>query len=260
MRTVLLYMMKVSIIQMEIEEGNKSKNIEKACSLLERCEPSDFVVLPELWSTGLALQNAKELAESLRGETISRLEEYAAQYNQYIIGSILERDNNIFYNTLHVVGPEGLSGSYRKIHLFSLMKEDYFLNPGATFQVISTRFCTIAGIVCYDIRFPELPRALALEGAQILFVPAEFPHPRKNHWKTLLRARAIENQFFVVACNRTGQSETYQFFGASTVIDPWGEILVEAADEENILSCDINLEKISECRRNLPAFHDIQLI
>lgn len=252
--------MKISLIQMEIEDGAKPENIEKALSLIERCSGADFVVLPELWSTGFALRDAEELAEPLTGETVSLLTECALHHHTYIIGSILENDKTNYYNTLHVVGPEGLSGSYRKIHLFSLMKEDHFLNPGKTYSTISTEFCTIAGIICYDIRFPELSRFLSLGGAQILFVPADFPHPRKMHWEILLRARAIENQVFVVACNRTGKSEKYHFFGGSTVIDPWGTILVEAEESEGVFSCSIDPEKIFECRKSLPAFENIRLI
>lgn len=251
--------MRISVIQMKIEDGNKPKNTERALSFIKKCSDSDFVVLPELWSTGLASYNAEELAEPLTGETITLLEACAARCHLYIVGSILENDGRI-YNTLHVVGPEGLLGSYRKIHLFSLMKEDQFLEPGTDYSTFSTDFCTISGIICYDIRFPELSRALALQGTEILFVPAEFPYPRKNHWQILLRARAIENQFFVAACNRSGQSEDYHFFGASAVIDPWGEVMIEAGTQECILTCDINLERISECRKNLPVFDDIKLV
>ena len=251
--------MRISIIQMKIEDGNKSQNVDKALALIERCKNPDFIVLPELWSTGLAFHDAERLAEPLTGPTVSLLTKYAAAHDTYIIGSILEEDNNV-YNTLHVVGPRGLLGSYRKIHLFSLMKEDHFLKPGKDYSTFSTKFCPISGIICYDIRFPELSRALTLQGAHILFVSAEFPHPRKNHWQTLVKARAIENQLFVVACNRSGQSEKYDFFGASTIVDPWGEVLLEAEDSESVLSCHIDLERVSECRKNLPALDDIKLL
>lgn len=252
--------MNISVIQMEIEDGAKPKNVENALSFVDKCADADIVVLPELWSTGLALENAQELAEPIPGESTSLLKEYAAAHTQYILGSILENDNNTFYNTLHVVGPQGLVGTYRKIHLFSLMGEDHFLKPGTTYQLFPTELCTLAGVICYDIRFPELPRALAVKGAEVLVVPAEFPCPRKNHWDTLLKARAIENQFFVVACNRVGTSEQYQFFGSSAVIDPWGDVVVEAGDSEGIFSCTIDLKRISECRKNLPTFNDIQLV
>ena len=251
--------MNISVIQMEIEDGAKPKNVEKALSFIDTCADADIVVLPELWSTGLALEHAAELAEPIPGETISFLKECAAAHTQYILGSILENDKNTFYNTLHVVGPGGLVGTYRKIHLFSLMEENHFLKPGTTYQLFQTEFCTVAGIICYDIRFPELSRVLAVKGAEVLIVPAEFPCPRKSHWDTLLKARAIENQFFVIGCNRVGASEQYQFFGGSTIIDPWGDVLVKAKDAESVFSCSIDLERISACRKHLPAFNDIQL-
>jgi predicted amidohydrolase len=244
---------------MELEDGNKKANVDRALSFIEECKTADVVVLPELWSTGLALHNAGELAEPLTGTTIALLEDYAAHYNMYITGSILERDNR-FYNTFHVVAPEGLLGSYRKIHLFSLIEEPTYLEPGKQYSPFSTEVCTISGIICYDVRFPELSRALAMQGTEVLFVPAEFPHPRKTHWDILLRARAIENQFFVVGCNRAGKSEEYHFFGASAVIDPWGEILQKAGSCECILTCTIDIERIQECRNNLPALKDINLL
>jgi len=252
--------MRISVIQMEIEDGNKKENIQKALSFIEKCKNDDFVVLPELWSTGMALKDASILAEPLTGYTISLLEECAAKCGMHIIGSILEKDKTNIYNTLHVVGPRGLLGSYRKIHLFSLMKEDQYLTPGTRYSIFPTELCTISGIICYDIRFPELSRALAIQGTQILFIPAEFPHPREDHWKILLRARAIENQFFVIACNRTGKSESYDFFGNSTIIDPWGTVLMEATDQECVLTHEVSLDSIETARETLPALKDIHLL
>jgi predicted amidohydrolase len=140
------------------------------------------------------------------------------------------------------------------------MKEDHYLQPGTRYSIFPTPLGAISGIICYDIRFPELSRALAIQGTQILFIPAEFPRPRENHWKILLRARAIENQFFVIACNRTGKSEHYDFFGNSTFIDPWGNVLMEATDQECALSCEISLESIDKARETLPALRDIRLL
>ncbi|MBU7042832.1 MAG: carbon-nitrogen family hydrolase [Theionarchaea archaeon] len=252
--------MRISVIQMEIEDGNKKENIQKALSFIETCKSDDFVVLPELWSTGMALKDASTLAEPLTGYTISLLEECATKCGMYIIGSILEKDSSHIYNTLHVVGPEGLLGTYRKIHLFSLMKEDQYIHPGTQYSIFPTPAITVSGIICYDIRFPELSRALAIQGTQMLFVPAEFPRPREAHWKILLRARAIENQFFVIACNRTGKSKKYDFFGNSAIIDPWGTVLMEATDRECVLRCECTLESITTARETLPALKDIRLL
>ncbi|MGD2250680.1 MAG: carbon-nitrogen family hydrolase [Candidatus Methanofastidiosia archaeon] len=252
--------MNISLVQMELVDGAKEKNIEKALSCIALCRNADIVVLPELWSTGLALQKASELAEPVPGATTEILTEYCADNTMYIIGSILESCNNTYYNTLHVVGPHGLLGVYQKIHLFSLMEEDQFLTPGTEYNIFSTDVGTLAGIICYDIRFPELTRALTVKGAEILCVPAEFPCPRNKHWDILLQARAIENQIFVVACNRTGITSQYHFFGGSMVVDPWGDIVVKAGDKEGIYTCVIDTSQISECRQRLPVLKDIQLL
>lgn len=245
---------------MELDEGDKEKNTEKALSFISQCTHADVVLLPELWSTGLTFEKAPQLAEPMPGPTTKILCEFAMKHSMYIIGSILELRNTSYYNTLHIVDPTGSINVYRKIHLFSLMKEDQFLTSGTECNIFSTDLGTIAGIICYDIRFPELVRSLTLKGAEILFVPAEFPHPRKQHWDILLQARAIENQIFVIACNRTGTSKKYHFFGGSTIIDPWGEIMVQAADQEGIYTCEIDTHRILECRKRLPVLKDIRLL
>jgi predicted amidohydrolase len=113
-----------------------------------------------------------------------------------------------------------------------------------------------AMMICYDIRFPELARTLALGGAKVLFVPAEWPHPRLHHWKTLLTARAIENQMFVVACNRVGRSVDTDFFGHSLVLNPWGETLVEGDETERILQATLELDEVDRVRKTIPIFED----
>jgi omega-amidase len=110
--------------------------------------------------------------------------------------------------------------------------------------------------ICYDLRFPELFRRYALAGARLILVPAEWPHPRRAHWQTLLRARAIENQCFVAACNRVGITGNSTFFGASAVIDPWGEALVEGGETELILTATIDLSLVDTVRKRIPVFED----
>jgi omega-amidase len=110
--------------------------------------------------------------------------------------------------------------------------------------------------ICYDLRFPEQFRAYALAGASVVFVPSEWPHPRLAHWRTLLRARAIENQFFVVACNRVGESKGTQFFGHSTIVDPWGELIVEGGEQEILLTAPIDTGLVAEIRERIPIFAD----
>ena len=111
-------------------------------------------------------------------------------------------------------------------------------------------------MICYDIRFPELTRKLALGGAKVLFIPAEWPHPRLHHWRTLLMARAIENQMYIVACNRVGVSEGTEFFGHSIIIDPWGEIIAEGSEDEMIITAELDLGLVDQVRQRIPVFED----
>ena len=133
------------------------------------------------------------------------------------------------YKSAIILGPEGIIRSYSKTHLFRLMNEHKYFTPGNTCDVFQTSFGRIGLVICYDIRFPELARGAALKGARILFVPAEWPYPRVSHWEFLLKARAIENQMFVVASNRVGSDKKNIFFEHSMVLDPAGETIAEQA-------------------------------
>jgi len=170
---------------------------------------------------------------------------------------MLESQGGQFFNTMALYSPEGrLAASYRKIHLFRLMDEDQYLAAG-TAGVMHELPWGCAGLaICYDLRFPELFRRYALEGARLLILPAAWPHPRRMHWRTLLRSRAIENQCFVAACNRVGTTNDVSFFGSAAVIDPWGETLIEGGETEALLTVRIDLETVEATRNKIPIFAD----
>lgn len=204
----------------------------------------------------ISLENIHEIAEPLAGETVSGLLKLCLKHKIYVIGSIAERKQDEVYNTCVITGPEGIIGTYSKVHLFRLMNEHKYLQQGNSCEVFQTTFGKIASVICYDIRFPELIRKVALSEARILFVPAEWPYPRLHHWRYLLLARAIENQLFVVAANRVGADKNNTFFGHSMVIDPTGEVLVEAGDTETILTCELDLGLVNKTRNLIPCFKD----
>ena len=249
---------KVSIIQMDIALGNPKKNREKAIGFIEEAcrRGSNFVVLPELWTTGYSLKNIRELAEPLNGETMNMLLKICSKRKTYVIGSIAELRSEKIFNTATIVGPEGLVGSYSKAHLFRLIDEPVHFTPGGSCHVFQTIFGKVGMIICYDLRFPELARKLALDGARILFVPAEWPSPRGFHWRLLLKARAIENQMFVVASNCVGSDGKNTYFGHSVVLDPLGGAVVEGGDAEMILTCEIDMNLIDKTRSFIPCFED----
>jgi predicted amidohydrolase len=143
------------------------------------------------------------------------------------------------------------------MHMFSLLDEDVHISPGKSLAIANTAFGKVAPCICFDVRFPEIARHATMRGAQILVVPGEFPHPRLDYWRTLLKARAIENQFFVVAANRVGRDHTGHFFGHSTIINPTGEILAEAGEDEAILTARIDLSEIDATRKAIPCLDRI---
>jgi predicted amidohydrolase len=253
--------MKVALVQMDVAYGDVKANRAKARSLIAEglLRGAELFVFPELWTTGYKLRDIGSMAESLDGETLTMLSRIAAENRVNIIaGSIPELSGGKIYNTACAIGRDGrIVGSYRKIHLIGLMAEDRWLAAGDEKRLFPLDAATAGMIICYDLRFPELTRALALQGARIVFVPAEWPSVRGNHWRMLNIARAIENQAFVIAVNRVGSDPDNAFFGHSLAIDPWGEILVEGSEtKEELLFADIDLDFVEEVRARVPVFKD----
>ncbi|WP_411342856.1 carbon-nitrogen family hydrolase [Paenibacillus sp. WLX1005] len=252
----------ISLIQMDIALADPQENIRRAGEWIKRAmnaeQRPDVIVLPEMWNTGYALDRLDGIAEPEHGPINRWLSETAREHNIVLVGgSISEQRDSGFYNTLYVHGADGQQqAKYDKIHLFKLMDEEKFMQPGEETALFPLGDVTAAASICYDIRFPELARTLALAGAKVWFVPAEWPNPRLHHWRTLLTARAIENQMYVIACNRVGSDAKSTFFGHSMVIDPWGEVIAESGEEEGILTATIDLDLSDEVRGRIPVFAD----
>ncbi|MEW4370234.1 carbon-nitrogen family hydrolase [Paenibacillus kandeliae] len=252
----------ISLIQMDIALAEPQENIRRAGEWIERAmtaeQRPDVIVLPEMWNTGYALDRLDGIAEPEHGPINRWLSETARKHQVVLVGgSVSEQRDSGFYNTLYVHGADGQQqAKYDKIHLFKLMDEEKFMQPGEETALFPLGDVTAAASICYDIRFPELARTLALAGAKVWFVPAEWPHPRLHHWRTLLTARAIENQMYVIACNRVGSDAKSRFFGHSMVIDPWGEVIAESGEEEGILTATIDLDLSDEVRGRIPVFAD----
>ncbi|OGX68726.1 MAG: nitrilase [Paenibacillus sp. RIFOXYA1_FULL_44_5] len=251
-----------ALLQMDVQAGNPQENYLKVQSMLQKAVSADpipdVIVLPEMWNTGYALQSIHDTADQDGNETMLMLADFARKHRIYIHGgSVAVKKNGRIYNTSFGFDPEGLQiMEYSKIHLFGLMDEPKYLDAGDKLGIFPFNGIQAGTIICYDLRFPELTRSLAALGAQILFVPAEWPNPRLHHWRTLLQARAIENQMYVVAVNRMGQSDNTVFFGHSMVIDPWGEIIAEADEQEQVLTASISLDKVQEARSRIPVWQD----
>ncbi|MRX73309.1 carbon-nitrogen family hydrolase [Bacillus lacus] len=251
---------KITCLQFDIAFGKPEENFTKALQLIREAaeDKPDIIVLPELWTTGYDLKRLDEIADEDGRETASFLAELARKHSVSIVGgSVAKRTGNEVRNTLLAVSPEdGIIHEYSKLHLFRLMNEDHYLAPGSEKSLFTLKGVKSAGLICYDIRFPEWIRTHTTRGAQVLFIVAEWPLARLEHWRTLLLARAIENQCFVVACNRSGSDPSNEFAGHSMIIDPWGEILAEAGKTEQSISASIQLDKVTEVRSQIPIFED----
>ena len=251
----------VAIGQMDIALGDAEANLRTVQELAAQAaaQGAELLVLPELWGSGYDLERANELADELNTGLFAATAALARHHKLAICGSLLEWDGATekVYNTATLYDANGaLRGSYRKLHLIGLLDEDRYLAAGDAAPVIETPWGAGALAICYDLRFPELFRRYALDGATLMLMPAEWPSPRIEHWRTLLRARAIENQCFIVACNRVGQDRSNSFGGYSAIIGPRGELLAEAGDTPELRLATLNFDLISEVRNFQPVFAD----
>ncbi|WP_404323779.1 carbon-nitrogen family hydrolase [Cytobacillus firmus] len=252
--------LKVACLQMDIAFGKPEKNFIAAEAMIHKALKSnpDVLVLPELWTTGYDLTRLDEIADQDAAFALAFLKEIAQKNKVHLIGgSVAKKTAEGIYNTLLIVDNNGdLIHEYSKLHLFKLMNEHLYLKGGAARGEFSLDNRKFAGMICYDIRFPEWIRTHTAEGAEALFVVAQWPLARLSHWRTLLIARAIENQCYVIACNRSGSDPANVFAGHSMIIDPWGDVLAEGSETEEILHAEIDLDKVKEVRSLIPIFDD----
>lgn len=249
----------ISLAQMEIALGNPAANLQKAAEWTAEAarRGSDLIVFPEMWTTGCDWANIQTLAPQ-QDEVLAQVAALAKQHQIWLNGSMLALDEaGQPANTSILFDPTGqAAGLYRKIHLFGVMDEDQHLAPGQQLTAVETAWGQSGLAICYDLRFPEMFRTYALNGVNMVYLPAEWPHPRLAHWQTLLRARAIENQMYIVATNAVGSDGTYHFFGHSAIIDPWGNAILEGGEAEVLLTAAIETDKVAEIRQKIPVFKD----
>ena len=244
-------------IQFNVQQGDVDANLEYVRAALKRTSDAgaQLAVLPEMWSSGFAYKTLNELA--LRtSDIVAELLELSRNLRLVIVGSMPEPNGDKVFNTINVIDNGRLAGIYRKMHLFSLLGEDRAFSSGDGWLLAETSLGKIGVIICYDLRFPELSRRLALEGARVICVPAQWPKPRQEHWRTLLRARAIENQLYVVSCNACGVIGKLDFFGMSMIIDYKGEVLADAGEDQLEIVAPLDMLKMAEWRAQIPCFND----
>lgn len=247
--------------------SSKAENLLKAETFVRLAAErgAALVVLPEVFSWRGPRAESAGQAEPIPGPTSQRLQELARRHQIYLLaGSFLEKTNESrSYNTSLLFSPKGETlAQYRKIHLFDIdipgqvrTKESDTMKPGQEAVTCETPLGVFGLSVCYDLRFPELYRRFADKGAEVIFVPSAFTFPTgAAHWEPLLRARAIENQAYVIAPNQIGKN-VYGFadYGNSMIIDPWGKVIARAPDKECFITAEIDRDYLEKVRRELPC-------
>lgn len=246
----------VACLQMDIQFGDVKANLDHIKAQFKQLSSKvDTVILPEFWPMGYRLDM---LADVVTNDLLTPLQTLAKVHDVDIIaGSIPTERDGQFYNTLPVIARTGdVIFSYDKAHLFRLMNEEQYLAEGKGKGVFQLNGVSSAAVICYDIRFPEWIKTQMLDDVEILYVVAQWPKQRLDHWRTLLIARAIENQVYVVACNRVGSDPNNVFGGHSLVISPWGEVVSEAGNDEMILEATLDLAEVKRIRREIPVYED----
>jgi deaminated glutathione amidase len=262
---------RVAAVQLN-SNGDKARNLAATERLVREAagEGAEFIALPEKWNLLAGGEDLAAGAEDLDGPSLGATRRWARELGVHLLaGSISERgpEGEKASNTSVLIGPDGEDlAAYRKIHMFDVdaggvtYRESEFERPGDEAVTASVGDLTAGLAVCYDLRFPELFRILALRGARLIALPSAFTLATgRDHWEVLLRARAIENQLFVVAPNQFGEAPPhYSSFGRSMIVDPWGVVLATAPDEECFIAADLDFEAQDRVRESLPSLANRQ--
>lgn len=259
--------LKIGLIQMKVH-NDKKENLLRAANLIKKIssEKSDIVILPEMFSCPYITSNFPIYAEEEGDYSYNFLSNIAKENNIYLVaGSIPEIDNNKIYNTSYVFNRYGEKiGKHRKVHLFDIdikgkqtFKESDTLNAGDEVTVFDTAFGKIGLCICYDFRFPELARLMVNKGAKAIIVPASFNMTTgPAHWHVMFRSRAIDNQVYTIGCSPARDyNSSYISYGHSLIVSPFGEILYELDDKEDMITYTIDLDYVDKVREQLPLLY-----
>ena len=250
---------------------DKEENVKLAEELLDEAakRQARLVVLPEVFNFIGSAKDEPEQAETIPGPTTEKMAAKAREHGYWLVaGSILEKveGKKKIYNTTTIFSPEGkLTARYRKLHLFDVdveggprVMESAFREGGGEVVTTETELCVLGLSICYDLRFPEIYREMVFRGAELITVASDFTLlTGKDHWESLLRARAIENQVYLIAPNQVGQKKNFAAYGHSMIVDPWGKVLTQARDEACVITAEIDLDYQKKVRRQLPSLQHL---
>lgn len=256
--------MRVAVAQMEPKLAEKERNLDACLARLEETAAAgaELLVLPEMAIPGYMFDSAEEAlpyAEEIPGPSTEVFERECRRLGMHAVCGLLERDGDTLHNAAILVGPDGLIGSYRKTHL-PFLGVDRFVVPGDELNVYDTPLGRIGVIICYDLRFPEVTRTLALKGADIVCLPTNFPMAARVQTELITVARAAENRIYLLAANRVGKERSGEFCGWSQIVDPYGVRLAEAGEtEEALLIADVDVERARDKDYVVPGEYELYL-
>jgi 5-aminopentanamidase len=256
--------MRVAVAQIDPKLAEKERNLDACLARLDDAvaEGAELLVLPECAIPGYMFESAEEAlpyAEEIPGPSTEAFEEACSRLGAYVVCGLLERDGDRLHNAAVFVGPDGLVGSYRKTHL-PFLGVDRFVTPGDDLPVWDTPLGRIGIEICYDLRFPEVTRALALRGADIVCHPTNFPVAARVQTELITVARAAENRIFLLTANRCGQERWAEFCGHSQIVDPYGIRLAETGPTgEALLVADVEIEKARDKDYVVPGEYELYL-
>lgn len=256
-------MTKVASIQLWHNDGDSKENrIANAEQLIDSVSDSDLILLPEIWNIGWwSFDMYREGSETLQGETISRMAEKARAVNAYILaGSIVERKDDSLYNTAVLLDPKGqIAATYRKVHLVGFMgaREAELVKRGEKVVTVKTDLGVMGFAICYDLRFPELFRQMAVNhGVEIFLLVAAWPIVRLDNFRELCHARANENLCYLVSCDMAGINRGKQYLGHSAIVDPMGTSIVSSGTAESVVRGEIDTAEVYKAREFMPVLKD----
>ena len=259
--------LKIALAQISCKRADKTSNIEKMKAYAEKAkkEDAELVIFPELSLTDYLVRDLiYELAEPIPGPSVEKMTEIAKQNKIYIVFGMPEmskKAESVIYNTAVLVGPEGYIGKYRKMHLptHSVFEEERYFRQGYETPVFETQIGRIGLMICYDVFFPEVSRALKLNGAQLIVCISASPAVRRKFFEILTAARAIENNVFLAYVNLVGIEDGLQFWGGSRIISPSGSIIAKAKyDEEDFVVGEIDLKDVRHVAAFVPTIRDLR--
>ncbi|MBN2318254.1 MAG: carbon-nitrogen family hydrolase [Acidobacteria bacterium] len=253
--------MKIIGCQLDIQWEDKEANHANVRKLLEKAAPSrdSLIILPEMFATGFSM-NVDTITDDRDRITQKFLSRLAAEYKAFVLGGVVTRhEDGRGLNQAVICKPTGREmARYSKLHPFSYAGETDHYAPGTGIETFVCNSFTISPFICYDLRFPEAFRAATRQGVQVLIVIANWPATRENHWTSLLKARAIENQSYVIGVNRCGKDPNHTYSGRSQLINPRGEILKDAGAAEGWIEAELDLQELIDYRREFPALNDMR--